>query len=65
MKTKARQILNTLWKRGRDFLGVVAPGPVLGKLVDRAYAVQIDQGIRDKEILIKMVLDEYKTGRNK
>ena len=22
MKTKARQILNTLWKRGRDFLGV-------------------------------------------
>jgi tRNA nucleotidyltransferase (CCA-adding enzyme) len=43
---------------GRDFLDVVAPGPLLGKLVDRAYSLQIEQNIRDKETLKKMVLAE-------
>ena len=47
---------------GRDFLDLVAPGPLLGALVNRAYTFQIDQGIRDKERLKKIVLDEYNAG---
>lgn len=47
---------------GRDFLAIVSPGPVLGKLVDRAYALQIDQSIHDKDMLKKIVLEEYKAG---
>ena len=49
--------------QGRDFLDTIAPGPLLGKLVNRAYALQIDQGIHDKERLIKLVLSEYKAGQ--
>ena len=47
---------------GRDFLDGIAPGPLLGKLVSRAYEFQIDQNIHDKDILKKMVMDEYKAG---
>ena len=47
---------------GRDFLDVVAAGPLLGKLVDRAYALQIDQDIHDKDKLKTMVLEEYRAG---
>lgn len=47
---------------GRDFLDVVSPGPLLGKLVDRAYALQIDQNIQDKDALKEMVLEEYRLG---
>ena len=50
---------------GRDFLDVVSPGPLLGKLVDRAYEFQIEQGIADKDSLKKMVLDEYNAGHIK
>lgn len=37
--------------RGRDLLGVVSPGVVMGKLLDYAYELQINEGITDKEIL--------------
>lgn len=47
---------------GRDFLDIVVPGPLLGKLVDRAYSLQIEQNIHDKETLKAMVLSEYKSG---
>ena len=50
---------------GRDFLDVVSPGPVLGRLVDRAYSLQIEQNIKDKEMLKRMVLAEYKGGNIK
>ncbi len=48
--------------QGRDFLDVVAPGKELGVCVARAYELQIDQGIKDKDQLKKMVLDEYIKG---
>jgi tRNA nucleotidyltransferase (CCA-adding enzyme) len=47
---------------GRDFLDVVAPGPLLGKLVDRSYTLQIEQNIQDKEKLKAMMLEEYRDG---
>lgn len=47
---------------GRDFLDVVDPGPILGKLVDRAYTLQIEHNIHDKETLKSKVLAEYKAG---
>jgi tRNA nucleotidyltransferase (CCA-adding enzyme) len=46
--------------QGRDFLEVVAPGPLLGKLVELAYSLQIEQNIQDKEMLKAVVLSEYK-----
>ncbi|HEX2978153.1 MAG TPA: HD domain-containing protein [Candidatus Babeliales bacterium] len=42
--------------QGRDLLDVIKPGPELGKLIKRAYKIQIDDGIRDKEELKKRVL---------
>jgi tRNA nucleotidyltransferase (CCA-adding enzyme) len=50
--------------QGRDFLDVVAPGPLLGKLVERAYNLQIEQNIHDKETLKKTVLAEYKADKS-
>jgi len=48
--------------QGRDFLDTIAPGKDLGVCVARAYELQIDQGIKDKNQLKKMVLDEYIKG---
>jgi len=48
--------------QGRDFLDAVAPGKDLGACVVRAYELQIDQGIQDKDQLKKMVLEEYIKG---
>ena len=45
---------------GRDLLDLVGPGKLLGLLVKRAYEIQIDQGIKDKENLKKLVVDEIK-----
>ena len=41
---------------GRDLLKYVQPGPELGKILARAYEIQLDEGIRDKKILKKRVL---------
>lgn len=38
---------------GKDLLGVVQPGPQLGKLLKKAYKIQIEEGITDKEELKK------------
>jgi len=42
---------------GRDLQQYVEPGPRMGELVKKAYALQIDEGIQDKETLIKKVLN--------
>ncbi len=42
--------------QGRDLLDVVEPGPYMGKLLKKAYQIQIDEGIRDKEELRRRVL---------
>lgn len=43
--------------QGKDFLDVVQPGPELGKLVKKAYELQIEKGIDDPVLLKKMVLN--------
>ncbi len=41
---------------GRDLMGIVKPGPEMGKLLKKAYEIQIDEGIKDKQELLKRVL---------
>lgn len=41
---------------GRDLLPYVQPGPQIGELVKKAYELQINHDIRDKEFLIKEIL---------
>lgn len=41
---------------GSDLLGLMQPGPAMGKLLDRAYKIQIEEGITDKDELKKRVL---------
>jgi tRNA nucleotidyltransferase (CCA-adding enzyme) len=43
--------------QGRDLLGIVEPGPAMGRLLKKAYDIQIDEGVTDKEELKKRVLD--------
>lgn len=43
--------------KGRDLVENVAPGPELGKLLDRAYHLQIEQGIVDKQELLRRIFD--------
>ncbi len=45
---------------GRDLLDIVPAGPALGKLVARAYEIQLEEGIRDKQVLRERVLTEKK-----
>lgn len=40
---------------GRDLLDVIKPGPELGKLLERAYEIQIDEGIVDRDELKRRV----------
>jgi len=41
---------------GRDLLAIgIQPGPEMGKILARAYEIQIEEGIRDKDALIKRV----------
>ncbi|MBS1987308.1 CCA tRNA nucleotidyltransferase [Candidatus Dependentiae bacterium] len=42
--------------KGRDLLDRVSPGPELGKLLDRAYQLQVELGIVDKQELLKRIL---------
>jgi len=37
--------------KGRDFLDIVQPGKEVGELVDIAYQIQIEEGLRDRKIL--------------
>jgi hypothetical protein len=41
---------------GRDLLPYVTAGPRLGELVQKAYELQINNNIRDKQFLIKEIL---------
>ena len=42
--------------KGSDLIDSISPGPLVGKLVARAYALQINKGITDKQVLKKRVL---------
>lgn len=41
---------------GRDLMNIVEPGPKMGALLKRAYEIQIDEGIKDKQELLKRIL---------
>ncbi len=43
---------------GRDIADIISPGPHMGKLLKRAYEIQLDEGITDKEVLKKRLLAE-------
>lgn len=45
--------------QGRDFLDVVRAGPELGTLVRRAYELQIDEGITDRDELKRRSLELF------
>jgi tRNA nucleotidyltransferase (CCA-adding enzyme) len=42
--------------QGKDLLDVIEPGLLLGKLLKRAYDIQLEEGIQDKEELRRRVL---------
>ena len=44
--------------QGRDLLGIVEPGPQMGELLKKAYELQIQEGIVDKEELKRRVLED-------
>jgi tRNA nucleotidyltransferase (CCA-adding enzyme) len=43
---------------GRDLFGIIEPGPRMGEIVKKAYEIQIEQGITDKQELLKKALAE-------
>ncbi len=44
--------------QGRHLLGLVSPGPRMGRLLERAYNLQIEEGITDLEELKRRVIKE-------
>ncbi len=42
--------------QGKDLIDVINPGPTMGVLLQKAYTIQIEEGIKDKEKLKKRVL---------
>ncbi len=41
---------------GADLLGMVTPGPQMGRLLERAYDIQINEGIGDKQVLLHRIV---------
>lgn len=44
---------------GKDLMPEIQPGPCMGVLVKQAYALQLQEGINDKETLKKILLKNY------
>lgn len=40
---------------GADLLGIITPGPQMGRLLQRAYEIQINQGVGDKQVLLSRI----------
>lgn len=45
---------------GRDIADLVSAGPEMGKLLHYAYELQLDEGIRDKNILRQRIVEKLK-----
>jgi len=45
---------------GRDIKDIIEPGPEMGTFLQRAYEIQLEEGIKDKDELKKRVLEEKK-----
>ena len=59
MKAKQARVLHEVEQPvllGRDLLDSVEPGPEMGKLLKKAYELQIEEGIKDKHELKKRIL---------
>ncbi len=58
-KAKELNVLRSVEKPillGRDLLDVMPPGPEMGRVLKKAYALQLERGITDKNTLKQMVL---------
>lgn len=58
-RAESAQVRNAIEEpvlKGRDLLGIVEPGAQMGRLLDRAYEIQIEEGITDKDVLKKRIL---------
>ena len=42
--------------KGKDLLDVIEPGPQMGKVLDEAYLIQIEEDVKDKEELKRRIL---------
>ncbi len=59
---QAAGVLTTVEKpllTGKDLMPEIEPGPLMGALVKQAYALQLQEGIDDKEALKKLLLKNY------
>lgn len=58
-QAKKAKVLEQIEKpilQGRDLLDVIEPGPEMGKLLNKAYEIQLQEDIKDKKILKQRVL---------
>ncbi len=58
-KALAAHVLSQVEKpivQGRDLMDTVPPGPKMGRLLKEAYEIQINEGIRDKNELLRRIL---------
>ncbi|RJQ30207.1 hypothetical protein C4572_04570, partial [Candidatus Parcubacteria bacterium] len=46
--------------QGRDLMPEIEPGPEMGKLVHKAYEIQLNTGIRNKAELKRRILQSIK-----
>lgn len=61
-KAAQAQVLHAIEKpilHGADFMPEFQPGPELGKILKIAYELQIEEGIKDKDILLKKAHESY------
>ncbi len=49
---------------GKDLLGIVEPGIQMGKILKKAYEIQIEDGIKNKDELKNKVLENFKSNMN-
>lgn len=50
---------------GRDLLDEIEPGPKMGQILKKAYEIQIEEGIKDKQELKKLLEEDIKQARSK
>jgi len=49
---------------GKDLLGIIEPGIQMGKILKKAYEIQIEDGIKNKDELKNKVLENFKSNMN-
>ncbi|MBT3828153.1 HD domain-containing protein [bacterium] len=62
-RAKRLEVLYTIVRPlllGKDLMGQVQPGPEMGAVLRRAYQMQIEHGIQDRDELLKRALQWYR-----